>query len=315
MNQRLNSTREAKNPAPWGDSSASFGDTSENREIFLFLMLVLILAAVDLSPAAQGIPFNYEPDKLEPGTMYRYELFTSENASRPARKLFYYIKSSENKATTIKVLNIEFYDQGTATYLNTYEMNWKRMMLESASWQYIGNEANLPVGDVLRMDSRFDFERKSVNWNSKALAEEGFDRKSVSTKFQIPTFFYFSNHVDGWTAMRFYPYPKNSIKVHISTSFHVNRAKIQHRGKKKVEVPAGEILCHKFEMKGTGMLAWLFGKKAWLWMSAEDDRNYMVRYKNNNEWGHMAMMDLRLTGVKKISPEEWREKIDKWSAK
>ncbi len=281
--------------------------------LFYLIIPLLILLPLNFTLRAAETPFNYDPEKIEPGTMYCYKLFTSPDASRPARKLFYYIGSSGEKSSTIEVLNLEYYDQGVAPYLNTYRMNWEKMMLESATWQYIGSKSNLPLGDVLHMETKFDFVRGRANWNSKSLAEDGLDRKSVSTKFQTPTFFYFSNHVDGWTAMRFYPYPKKEIEVDVSNSFHVKDVRISYRGKETISVPKGEIRCHKFEITGKGMLAWLFGKKAWLWMSAEDHKSYMVRYENKNEWGHMAMMDLRLTSVEQISPGDWKRKVEKWS--
>lgn len=195
--------------------------------------------------------------------------------------------------------------------MSTYKLNWDKMMLESAAWQYIGNKSDLPTGDILYMKSEFDFDRGVISWNSKSSAEEGFGRRSSSAKFHIPTYFYFSNHVDGWTAMRFYPYyQKKSIDVWTSTSFHINAATIKYKGEETIKVPAGKIRCHKFEIKGKGILAMLFGKKAWLWMSAEDEKNYMVRYKNNNGRGRMAMVDLRLAKVEKISEQEWKVKVN-----
>lgn len=283
------------------------------QSIFCLLATVLILLALNPIVRAAETPFNYDPDKIEPGTMYCYKLYTSSDATQPARKLFYYIRSSGRKSSTIEVLNLEFYDQGAAPYLNTYRMNWDKMMLESATWQYIGKRKNLPRGDVLHMETEVNFARGRADWNSKSIAKDGFDRKSVSTKFQIPTFFYFSNHVDGWTAMRFYPYQKEKIEVGVSNSFHTKDVRISYRGKETITVPEGEIRCHKFEIKGKGMLAWLFGKKAWLWMSAEDNKGYMVRYKNKNEWGHMAMMDLRLTSVEHVTPADWKRKVSRWS--
>lgn len=68
---------------------------------FVFLLVFSFTAS------SVETPFEYESDKIEPGTMYYYKLFANSQASRPKKKQFYYIKSSGKQFTTIKVLNIE----------------------------------------------------------------------------------------------------------------------------------------------------------------------------------------------------------------
>lgn len=285
---------------------------SRANRIIGLLIFVLILSISALTGLAQETPFNYDPAKIKPGTMYYYKLYSSSEADQQAKKQFYYIRSSGQKSSTIEVLNLEFYEQGVAPYLNTYKMSWDKMMLESATWQYIGDKNDLPVGHILHGEMEFNFGENRATWHSKKLAKEGINHRSASTKFKVPTYFYFSNHLDGWTAMRFYPYPKNKIEIQASTGFHLNRVEVKYKGEERIKVPAGEIRCHKFLMRAKGILARLFGKKAWMWMSAEDKRSYMVRYKNKNGRGHLSMVDLRLAKVKKISIEEWEKKVERW---
>jgi hypothetical protein len=57
-------------------------------------------------------------------------------------------------------------------------------------------------------------------------------------------------------------------------------------------------------------------KKAFIWLTSEDDYRYMVKYRNNNERSSFTQsMEYRLAERKKMTPEEWEQFKEKNGAK
>ena len=89
-------------------------------------------------------------------------------------------------------------------------------------------------------------------------------------------------------------------------------AEIKYIGKEEVDVPFGKVRSNKFEIKGLGFIASLFGKKAWVWMSDEDSRGYMVKYVNNNHRGNLPMIEMRLVSIKKMTDSQWNGFVNRY---
>lgn len=284
------------------------------HRLFPFLVLILILLTTSITASAQQTPFNYDSDKIEPGTMYVYQLSTNPGKfeAKQTKKVFF--KHSNKKYLTIESLRSKNKDPEYADY-TTFKLNWNYMMLQSFSYHFLGPR-KLSFGHSWKLTAKTDFQEQKLQLTNVKLTEERKKVKKNTKKFDhFPTYFYFTYHVDAWTAMRFYPFPKKNLELWNYIGNKLNVVKVKYQGKETVEVPAGEILAYKFEFSGKGLLSWLFGEKAWLWLSAEDARNYMVKYINNNDRGNKPRVEFRLEEVKKVSEKKWQEKVDRWKVK
>lgn len=272
------------------------------------ILLIGSLSTLGFANSAQETPFNYDPAKIEPGTMYVYEHFTSSEQVKPEGERYYFIKSATNNKVQIEGLEIG----QNKIHRTSYTLNMKYMMIESFSFQSLQEKESLPVDSTWRLSFSNDFQRGTAYATFENKYEDGIKavEETYDTK-NIPTFFYYFRNVAFWTAMRFYPYPEKRMDVWNYTGKSLNGVKVEYQGEKTVEVLGEKILSHKFEMSSKGILSWLFGKKAWVWISAENNKQYMVRYKNNNATGNWPMLEYRLSEVKKISGEEWKSKVDK----
>lgn len=286
----------------------------KRRSLFPFLGLILILLTISVSITAQQTPFEYDSDKIEAGTMYVYQFSTNPDKFKAKQTKKVYFKNSNKKYLEIESLRSKNKDSEYADY-TTYKLNWNYMMLESFSYQFLGPQ-EISFGHSWKLTAKTDFQEQKLQLTDVKLTKEGKEVKKHTYKFDhYPTFFYLTLHVDAWTAMRFYPFPKKTPKLWNYNGNKLNEVKVKYHGKETVEVTAGEILAHKFEFSSKGILAWLFGKKAWLWLSAQDERNYMVKYVNNNDRGGKPKIEFQLAEVKKVSEEEWKEKVDGWEVK
>lgn len=283
----------------------------KRRSLFPFLGLILILLTISISVTAQQTPFEYDSDKIEPGTMYVYQFSTNPDKFEAKQTKKVYFKHSNKKYLEIESLRSKNKDPEYADY-TTYKLNWNYMMLESFSYQFLGPK-EISFGHSWQANARTDFQEQKQQLTNVKLTKGGKEVKKYTKKFDhFPTFFYITLHVDAWTTMRFYPYPKEKITAWNYTGNKLTQVKIKHQGEEIIEVPKGKLRTHKFKITGKGVLAWLFGKKAWLWLSAEDERNYMVKYVNNNDRGNKPRVEFRLSEVKKVSEKEWRKKVDRW---
>lgn len=282
-----------------------------NRKLSLALIPVIVLLAISSLALAEENPFNYNPNKIEPGTMYTYQLFTSSDQKQAQRKIFYYTKFLHQDKLGIGWLSVKTSGTEDINYVK-YILDLDHMMLKSSHFQSFTKLEDMPLNTTWEAKSEVDFTKKENNFSFTNKYKDGLKTQKRTFAFNhIPTFFYYTQHVDAWTVMRFYPYSKKRLDVWNYTGNKLTGVKIKYQGEEVIEVPAGTIRCHKFKMSGKGILAWLFGKKAHLWMSAEDERNFMVHYKNNNEKGSWPMIDLRLAKVEKLSEKEWEEKVIK----
>lgn len=264
-----------------------------------------------LATASQKTPFNYEPEKIEPGTMYVYELSTNPDDFQLDAKSYYYIRSSKGGIVHIENILRDTSNPSNVNY-REFNLNLNYMMLQSMSFQSLQPKEEIPIGTTWEGSGKTNFQEKTFNLEHLNHQQEGMQYRNRNYEFShLPTFFYLTGHVDFWTVMRFYPYQKKEIEVWNYTQNDLTGVKVKYQGKESLKVPAGKIRTHKFEMSGKGILALLFGKKAWLWMNEEDGRNFMVRYRNNNRRSSsMPVIDLRLARVEKVSEKKWENKVD-----
>lgn len=271
------------------------------------LLFIISLAVMADFPAET--PFVFDPEKLDTGNVYLYHLSGNPKEFELDRLVYYYYKAFSGHHLDIEEAMVRL-NQEKSEYRCTYRINLDRMMLERSTFQYLPDKNSLSPNMTYQGETTVDFAKKRMKFDYLNRTEKGFQRYYKTVEYKIiPTFSYTTYHVDGWTVMRFYPYPEKRIRVgEINSSLFYVDADVEYLGREAVEVPYGKIGCHKFEITGRGMLARLYGKKAWIWMSAEDERNYMVKYRNDNVRStFLPVVEMRLADIKKMTPEEWTE--------
>lgn len=222
---------------------------------FVFLLLFSFTAS------SVETPFNYDPDKIEPGTMYVYELSDNPDNFQPDVKSYYYVRSLEEKILHIENIFQHISDPSNVTY-REFTLNLNYMMLQSMSFQALQPKKEIPIGNTWKGSVKTNFQKQVSLGKFLNRREEGM--KSFNRNFEFnhyPTFFYLTHSVDFWTVMRFYPYPQDKIEVWNYTQNDLSGVKVKYQGKEDIKVPAGKIRTYKFQMSGKGILAWLFGKR------------------------------------------------------
>ena len=275
---------------------------------FGFSLLLIISLGVTANTPPEN-PFVFAPAKLDIGNVYLYHLSGNPKEFELDRLVYYYYKALSGPCLDIEEAMVRL-NQEKSEYRNTYRINLDQMMLERSIFQYLLDKNSLSPNMTYQGETTVDFTKKRMKFDYLNRTEKRFQRYYKTVKYKIiPTFSYSTYHVDGWTVMRFYPYPEKRIRVgEINSSLFYVDADVEYLGRETVEVPYGKIDCHKFEITGRGLLARLYGKKAWIWMSAEDDRNYMVKYRNDNPRStFLPVVEMRLADIKKMTPEEWKE--------
>lgn len=268
-------------------------------KIFIFFLMVFNLFT-GVSFAGQDI-FNFDLDKIDEGNLYVYQMSANPEQFELRERYYYYLKS-----VTENYLDVECIRATRGVY-NTYKLNWDYMMLEEHTWEIL-DQADLTDGDTKSMENHTDFINQVVESEFTNKEEEGFKTYYFVTNYELtPTFEYSSMHLDFWTAMRFYPYNESKITVGMIEGEEYLETDVIYQGEEVVEVPFGSVKAHKFELRGRGLLARLFGKRAWLWLTAEDERNYMVKYRNENQRGNLPIVEMRLEKIEKRSLDEWEE--------
>jgi len=286
----------------------------KKRWIKVLFCLVIKLSVVGLLFSEGNTTFVFDPGKIDTGSVYFYQLSTNPDHFKITSEESYYIKSLDNLTTQIEELHTSL--NLKRSILETYTMNWKYMMLQSSTWNILFNKEKLGFDRTWKANTTTDFLKKKREYIGTNRMENGFKTTRSQDKFKrIPTFYYMSGHVDLWTVMRFYPYPEKRIIVGNMASGFYTDAEIKYLGKEEVDVPFGRVRTNKFGIKGLGLIAALFGKKAYVWMSDEDSRGYMVKYVNNNHRGNWPMVSLRLVSIKKMTDAEWNTFVDKYREK
>lgn len=276
--------------------------------ISFMVLLAVNLASTGFANSNQETPFSYEPGKIEPGTMYVYNHFTTTDQIKPQGKKYYYIESLKKGEVKIQMLSIQ---KGNDLEHTNYTIDLNHMMVQTLEHHALRPKEKLPVDALVSLTLNTDFQDGKVVGEGVHKHKQGIVTESVTYDFKrTPTFFYFFGHMALRIAMRFYPYSRKKVDAWNYTGTNHTGVEIEYLGKETIEVPAGRIRCNKFELSGKGILSWLFGEKGWIWTSAESEKNYVVRYKNNNKTAKWPMKDFQLTKVENITEQAWNRKID-----
>ena len=266
----------------------------------LFLLIVNLLTGISL--AEQDI-FDFDPGKIDQGNLYVYQLSANPEQFELRSRYYYYLESvTENYLDVECIMNSR--KRGIYT---TYRLNWNYMMLERSTWE-VFDPTLLTDHTTKTLETRTDFINQVVAVEFTNKVEEGFkDFYSVTNYDLNPTFDYRLMHFDFWTVMRFYPFSESKITVGFIIDGRYVETEIIYQGIEVVEVPYGSVKAYKFELRGRGLLARLFGKRGWLWLTAEDERNYMVKYRNENKRGNLPIVDMRLEKIEAMSSDKWED--------
>ncbi len=266
-------------------------------KLILFLIIVNLLTGISL--AEQDI-FDFDQEKIDQGNLYVYQLSGNPEQFELRERFHFYFKSVTENYLDVECIRGNLY--------NTYRLNWQHMMSERFTWERF-DETTVTDGSTKTADIRTDFINQVVEIEYTNKVEEGFkDFYSVTNYELTPTFDYRLMHFDFWTVMRFYPFSESKIKVGFIIEGRYVETDIIYQGIEVVEVPYGSVKAHKFELKGRGLLARLFGKQGWLWLTAEDERNYMVKYRNENRRSSsLPIVDMRLEKIEKMGSDEWED--------
>ena len=283
------------------------------KNLILTGMLVL---GITVSLFAQEIPFVFDKSKIDVGTMYVYDYSVNKKDFEPGMRGYFYIKTLND----IEVLWIPIKDT-IAISIDKYKMNWNYMMLEKERFFSLKKKSEVAIGRTFKNSYNIDFSKKILRLNHTNRKKNGFKEFTHIHKFtSIPTYFYnLTDLVPLWFALRFYPLDKKEISVNSYSQGYNITLDIKYIGKEEVEVPYGKVLCHKFELvpqMSFAMKIIFKPKKAWIWLTSEDNKMYMVRYRNNNVKNSFTRnMEYRLADIKKMTPEEWEKFKEKCGVK
>jgi len=194
---------------------------------------------------------------------------------------------------------------------NKYIWNWSYLMVEQSSWEYTGPLESAQPVMTIRAKGVADFSKKEYRAEGEDKTEKGIERFSAKARFsRTPTVNY---NLDegfslGWiiNAYKNELIKNNKIKIGLIAGWYYVNAEISYKGEEAVSVPYGDIQCYKFEVKGEGLLATLYGKKAWMWLSKEDP-SYVVRYRNEMPRnGLESGIDFQLSSItKNAKADDW----------
>ncbi len=181
------------------------------------------------------------------------------------------------------------------------------MMLESSKFKNFRDEQDIPKGGTIKSSQNVDFSTMTI-YNRSLNKGEIFNRVYKFNK--VPTYFYLLDElIPLWFALRFYPFDREEVVVNHNAKGYDMPLEIRYMGKERVRVGDKDVLCHKFRLRfKVGLLLSLIQKPkdAYIWLTAEDETRYMVRYINDNrQSSFFQSMEYRLVEVRRMSLEEW----------
>ena len=258
---------------------------------------------------AQQIPFEpFNKNRIDVGTLYVYEYSKNKEDFEPGSKGYLYIK-------TLSDIEIEWVPVGDSlsTYIVKYKLNWDYMMLERTEFRSLKDKNHFPLYATLEGSDSIDFEKKTTTYKGIYKVKNGFKEKNSIHKIKsVPTYFYrLTDLTPLWFALRFYPLNKDKIIVNHYTNGYNTDLVIKYEGRESVDVPFGNVTCHKFELipKLSFLMRLLHkSKKMFIWLTSEDSSRYMVKYKNDNEQSSLTQsIEYRLAERRKMTPVEWEK--------
>ena len=292
--------------------------------IFSILLFTKVWLFAQETPFVSNSNFQFEKfdkSRIDVGTLYIYEYSNNEKNFEPSSMEYFYIKTLSNVENIGVDIGVDKED--TLNLLETffkYKLNWDYMMLEQQEYISLKNENDIPIGYAFKIKRSIDFKRKTFDDSTYGREKNGFQHFHKIWKFEsIPTYFYrYTYLVPLWFALRFYPLNKKMITVNSMTGNYNIKFEIKYEGKEKVKVPFGKVLSYKFELipkLSFFMKIFSSPKKAFIWLSAENNYRYMVKYRNNNKVDNNPSIEYQLVERKKMTPEEWEQFKEKHGAK
>ena len=287
------------------------------------IILIVIALTTTIELFAQAIPFvsnpnfpfeKFDKNRIDIGTLYVYEYSENKEDFEPSYKEYLYIK-------TLKDIEIMSIDTKNLPDITNYTLNWNYMMLEKEYYKSFENKNDIKIHQAYKINVSIDFTKKTLKNNTYGREKDGFQNFNSMWKFEkIPTYFYqYTALMPLWFTLRFYPLEKEKITVNSLTNNYNVDFDIKYEGKEEVEVPFGKVLSYKFELipkLSFFMKIFSSPKKAFIWLSAENNYRYMVKYRNNNERSTFTQsMEYRLAERKKMTLEEWEQFKEKHGAK
>ncbi len=282
-------------------------------------LIILIVIALSTTSVlfAQKIPFEkFDKSRIDVGTLYVYEYSRNKKDFEPSSKVYLYIKTLND----MEIMWVPIKDT-LSTHIDKSTMNWDYMMLEGSEWQYLGDKNKMKSNTTLKAETSIDFSKKTFKYRGTNKVKDGLKEYNFFYKFNsIPSYFYQDTELlPLWFALRFYPLNKKMITVNSNTNGYNVKFEIKYEGKEKVKVPFGKVLSYKFELiPKLSFFIKLFHspKKAFIWLSAENNYRYMVKYRNNNERSTFTQsLEYRLAERKKMTLKEWEQFKEKHGAK
>ena len=278
----------------------------------IIIICIVIIFFITKSPVVEitSSPFTkFDSTKIDVGTMYEYYYSCSSQSVLPTDVNYIYIK----KLNDIELLDIDLKDTLDLPYINKYVLNWKYMMLKQFRYKYIGNIKDLPLHYADSIDFSVDFQKKlcvSLDYGKEKNGLQNFNHRYKLES--LPSYFYdYTDLMDLWFALRFYPFNKEMINVYIMHDGYNVKFDIKYDGKEEVEVPFGNVMCYKFELVPN--LSFFMGlfhqpKKAYIWLTSEDSKLYMVKYINYNDQSSLVhYIEYGLKRIEKVSAKKWKE--------
>lgn len=280
------------------------------------LVITFVISVVSMS-YAQSIPFEkFDRDRIDVGTLYTYYYSRNGEGSAPDSRRYIYVK----KPNDFEMFIIPLGDT-VGTWLEEMSINWNYMTLDKRSWKNLENKDSLGIGASLEGDETVDFGDKTLHGVNTQKFKDGFKKIYFAYKFEsIPSYFYSSTDLLPLCfALRFYPLNKEAIDVNNVTNGYNTKFEIKYEGKERVNVPFGNVLCYKFELvPQLSFFMRLFHspKKAFIWLTAEDNSMYLVKYLNDNEQNtFVRSLEYRLVKRTKMSIREWEAFKEKHGVK
>lgn len=270
------------------------------------ICLSIIVLGMTNTIFAQDMPFVFDKNKIDIGTMYIYEYSTNNEGFEPNYKAYLYIKT----LTDIELIWVAI-TSTKATTLEKYTINWNYMMLERMEYLSLKDKDKIVVNETFKGITVVDYSKEIMRSNWTDRREDGFKDINLIYKFsRIPTYFYrLTDLLELWFVLRFFPDNKKEISVNHNTEGYNTDLIIKYMGKEEVNVPYGKVLCNKFELLpkvNLFMRILTKPKNAYIWLASEDDTRYMVKYRNDNlRSTFIRSMEYRLAEVNKITQQEW----------
>ncbi len=256
----------------------------KNKIVFLLIVLVpMIVFASTGNDRIDGV-FEYDESLMEVGTLYELE--------GAGGKFYNYIKNNK----TIEATNGRYY--------TTFHFDFKNFIVNKVIQKSLINEL---YNDYYMINStknailEYDYKKMRLRTEVESWDKNGKIIKSVYSCDikKLPFYDYATSHLDLTIVMRFL---NSNIKNFTVLNVYANKSTdviIKKIGEENIH----GIDCVKWEMKGKGLLAKMFGYNGYIWL-ANKKPYYLVKYVNNLK---VDSREYHFIKKKKISIEEWEE--------